>query len=105
MIEAMSAINAFASLPTAVGPWNCIVRCGSHQLSAALAAHRRSLTIDAAVQSAAATVLLQEGVEGGDQLGHRGGLLDHLIRPLQERRGDRQAEGFGGLEVDNQLEL
>src|SRR6266404_3488245 len=72
MIEAMSAINAFASLPTAVGPWNCIVRCGSHQLSAALAAHRRSLTIDAAVQSAAATVLLQEGVEGGDQLGHRG---------------------------------
>ena len=28
-------------------------------------------------------------------------LLDHLIRPLQERRRDRQAEGLGGLEVDN----
>src|SRR5260370_851589 len=31
--------------------------------------------------------------------------LDHLIRPLQERLGDRQAEGLGGLEVDDQLEL
>src|ERR1700730_717069 len=34
-----------------------------------------------------------------------GPLLDHMIRPLQERRRDRQAEGFGGLEVDDQLEL
>jgi hypothetical protein len=33
------------------------------------------------------------------------GLLDHLIRPLQERRRDRQAEGLGGLEIDDQLEL
>src|ERR1700730_10465866 len=33
------------------------------------------------------------------------GLLDHLIRPLQERRRDREAEGLGGLEVDHQLEL
>ena len=32
-------------------------------------------------------------------------LLDHLIRPLQQRRRDRQAEGLGGLEVDHQLEL
>jgi ion channel len=32
-------------------------------------------------------------------------LLDYLIRPPQERRRDRQAEGFGGLEVDRQLEL
>ena len=31
-------------------------------------------------------------------------LLDHLIRPLQERRRDRQTEGLGGLEVDDQLE-
>jgi len=31
--------------------------------------------------------------------------LDHLIRPLQERRRDREAEGPGGLEVDHQLEL
>ena len=31
--------------------------------------------------------------------------LDHLIRPLQERRRDRQAERLGGLEVDHQLEL
>ena len=28
--------------------------------------------------------------------------LDHLIRPLQERRRDRQAEGLNGLEVDDQ---
>ncbi len=28
-------------------------------------------------------------------------LFDHLIRPLQERRRDRQAEGLGGLEVDD----
>ena len=33
------------------------------------------------------------------------GLFDHLIRPLQERRRDRQAEGLRGLEVDDQLEL
>jgi hypothetical protein len=32
-------------------------------------------------------------------------LLDHLIRPLQERRRDRQAKRLGGLEVDHQLEL
>src|SRR5262249_48298773 len=31
--------------------------------------------------------------------------LDHLIRPRQQRRGDRQAERLGGLEVDDQLEL
>ncbi len=31
--------------------------------------------------------------------------LDHLIRPLQERRRDRQAEGLGSLEVDHQLEF
>src|SRR5690242_20723019 len=33
------------------------------------------------------------------------GLLDHLIRPRQERRRDRQAEGLGGLEVHDQIEL
>src|SRR6266478_7186537 len=31
--------------------------------------------------------------------------IDHLIRPLQERRREREAEGLGGLEVDDQLEL
>jgi hypothetical protein len=28
-------------------------------------------------------------------------LLDHLIRPRQQRRRDRQVEGPGGLEVDD----
>src|SRR6202158_3010316 len=37
--------------------------------------------------------------------GHASRSLDHLIRPLEERLGDRQAEGLGGLEVDDQLEL
>src|SRR5713101_6164939 len=32
-------------------------------------------------------------------------LLDHLIRPQEERLRDRQAEGLGGLEVDDKLEL
>src|SRR5262245_40555930 len=31
--------------------------------------------------------------------------LDHLVRPPQQRRRDRQAERLGGLEVDDQLEL
>src|SRR3990172_3202692 len=31
--------------------------------------------------------------------------LNDLIRPLEERLRDRQAEGLGGLEVDHQLEL
>src|SRR6266436_8974330 len=30
--------------------------------------------------------------------------IDHLIRPLQERRGDRQAKDLGGLEVDHSSE-
>jgi hypothetical protein len=34
-----------------------------------------------------------------------GQLLDHLIRPLQQRLWDRQPEGLGSLEVDHQLEL
>src|ERR1700726_2172893 len=33
------------------------------------------------------------------------GKLPHLIRPLQERLWDRQAEGLSGLEVDDQLEV
>jgi hypothetical protein len=32
-------------------------------------------------------------------------LLNHLIRPQQQRGRDREAEPFGGLEVDHQLEL
>src|SRR6266851_2810252 len=32
-------------------------------------------------------------------------LLDHLIRPLEERRRDREAKGLGGLQVDDQREL
>jgi hypothetical protein len=32
-------------------------------------------------------------------------LLNHLIRPLQERRRDREAERLGGLEVDDQFVL
>jgi hypothetical protein len=32
-------------------------------------------------------------------------LLAHLIRPSQERLRDRQADGLGGLEVDEELEL
>src|SRR5437773_1162194 len=32
-------------------------------------------------------------------------LLDHFIRPPQQRRRDRQAERLGGLEVDDQLEF
>src|ERR1700720_889155 len=37
-------------------------------------------------------------------LGHCECLLDHLIRPLQQRRRDRAAESLGGLVVDGQLE-
>src|SRR5262245_12791660 len=33
------------------------------------------------------------------------GLLDDLIRPRQERRRDRQTERFGGLQIDQQVEL
>jgi len=34
-----------------------------------------------------------------------GSLLDQLIRPPQHRRGNGQAEGLRGLEVDDQVEL
>ena len=32
------------------------------------------------------------------------GSLDDLIRPCEERWRNREAEGFGGLEVNDQLE-
>jgi len=32
-------------------------------------------------------------------------LLDDLIRPGQQRRRDRQAEGFSGLEINDEIEL
>jgi len=31
--------------------------------------------------------------------------IDHLIRPQQQRRRDRQAERLGGLEVDDEFEF
>src|SRR5215467_4526799 len=37
--------------------------------------------------------------EGGERL------LDHFIRPREQRRGNRQTERLGGLEVDDELEL
>src|SRR6266446_2535571 len=47
--------------------------------------------------------------QGGRRPRYRGMFVDpslyDLIRPLQERLRDRQAEGLGGLEVDDQLEL
>ena len=33
------------------------------------------------------------------------GLLDHVVRPQQERLRDRQPERLGGLEIDDQLKL
>ena len=32
-------------------------------------------------------------------------LLEHLVCPQQQRLRDGEAEGFGGLEVDYQLDL
>src|SRR5262249_60804762 len=32
-------------------------------------------------------------------------LFDHLIRPQQQRRRDGEAEGLGGLQIDDELEL
>ena len=32
-------------------------------------------------------------------------LLDHLVRPDEDRLRNREAQGLGGLEVDHQLEL
>ena len=32
-------------------------------------------------------------------------LLDHLVRLEEKRRGDREPERLGGLEIDNQLEF
>src|SRR5262252_10945840 len=45
------------------------------------------------------------GPRGTTVQGEAHRLLDQLIRPLQHRRRERQAEGLGGLEVDDELEL
>src|SRR6476660_6462570 len=45
----------------------------------------------------------RRGTQGSSGDG-RCGLLDHLVRPLQERRRDRQAERTGGTLADDQLE-
>jgi hypothetical protein len=53
------------------------------------------------------TALQDSGQEQSDRSLTQGGsqgclvakLLNHLISPLQERRRDSQAEGFGGLDV------
>ena len=67
---------------------------------------RLALLID---ESNPGTVLIAKGTQAaaaslGLQLQPLGS-LDHLIRPLQEPRGDREAEGLGGLEVDHELPL
>src|SRR5262249_61956003 len=46
---------------------------------------------------------LQNTSGGGDA--RRRGSADDLVGLEEQRRGDRQAEGTGGLEVDDQLEL
>src|SRR5262245_51442455 len=44
------------------------------------------------------------GPRAGEMAG-AGRSFDHLIRPRQQRRRDREAEGLGGLDVDDELEL
>jgi len=52
----------------------------------------------------------QSGIEEaaarvGQRVAQSRRLLNHLIRPRQQRRRDREAEGLGGLEVDREKEL
>jgi hypothetical protein len=58
----------------------------------------------------ARTVAHEHGGEGVAEAAATGAefhqpLFDDLICPQQQRRRDRQAERFGGLEVDDELEL
>jgi hypothetical protein len=68
----------------------------------ALLAHPRPTATD---QPDGQYELDRDDAKQGDVRHSAGALLDHLIRPLQERRRDRQAEGLRGLEVDDQLKL
>jgi hypothetical protein len=72
---------------------------------AAAAWYQHPRAVDTAVHLAAAAMLCREASRAASNSGIAVGLLDHLIRPLQERRRDRQAEGLGGLQIDDQLEL
>jgi hypothetical protein len=71
---------------------------------AAAACYQHPRAVDTAVQLAAAAMLCRKASRAASNSGIAVGLLDHLIRPLQERRRDRQAEGLGGLEVDHRSE-
>jgi hypothetical protein len=70
--------------------------------------HPDAVALDRAVEVAAATVLLEEGVEGVEE-GHvalvEHVLLDHVVRSDQDRLRDREAERPRGLEVDDQFEF
>src|SRR5713101_4479913 len=87
------------------------------------------LVVNAAAELTATAVLLHEGVERDQEfcrchlttsgpglslplrparvhgVGEVHRLLNHLIRPLEERRRDRQAQRLGGLEVDDQTNV
>ena len=65
--------------------------------------HPDAIAVDAAVEVAAVLVLLEEGVEGGEErhaalVEHE--LLDHVVRAPEERWRNRQAKGLSGLHVD-----
>jgi hypothetical protein len=75
---------------------------------AARTRHPDAVPLDAAVEIATVLMLLEEGLEWVEQ-GHatvvEHTLLDDLVRPLQQRLRDCEAERLGGLEVDDKLEL
>ena len=55
--------------------------------------------------------MVAASAKGGDEVGaaaaraSRYSRFDDLIRPRQQRRRDREAEGLGGREVDDEFEL
>src|SRR5262245_28038851 len=80
--------------------------CASAVTGAATRTRQRRATTTRVMGHLPMPGMLRREAGRGQRAGYcMGRLLYDLVRPQQHRLGDRQAQGLGGLEVDDQLEL
>src|ERR1700730_9273153 len=93
-VPSSTSLVPVASFNAACAGWAALVADGVCALA------RRGAAARAGTIDSPASRVRRESLSIMASLNFSGALLNDLIRPLQERRRDRQAEGRGGLEVD-----